>query len=460
MRGKRPARQFAFQMVPAVVPDTPPAQLLERIGQSVDFDFIHALAAPYFAARGRPSVDPVVMVKMMLLGYLFGVPSDRQLASECADRLSFREFLGYELHEALPDHSSFTRWRQRLGQRFFDDVLHEIVRQCAAHGMPLCGARCVDATAVKAQAGKQGPVVRVPQGAAVEEFLDDYFGGQAQPAAPDEAATPINTHDPDARAQTKPGQPYGFYYQASFSSCPASGLICDATASGREQARSAVAHVDRDPLGVSEVCADSLYDHGPALAALSARGVTAYVPLAKRDKAGQLSRRQFVYDAARDVYVCPAGQVLKHSRHAAERREHFYTARASDCGQCPLQAQCTRAKRRTVTRKDDEWARQRTVREGPRYEALMAARQTAEHLNLLAKRDHGMRRARGLGREAMAIQAALTAVVIDLKKLVAWRQLTPEQQAIMALALRLLAALLAQRLAAATTAKPARLSCP
>jgi len=425
MNGSRPPRQFALQMAPAVVPKTPPAQLLGQIAQLVDFRFIRQLAQPFFSEIGRPSIDAIVMVKMMLIGYLFGIASDRQLVDDCADRLSFRDFLGYNLDEQLPDHSTFTRWRQRLGQRFFDDMLHEIVRQCVAHGMKVSGARCVDATAVKAQAGKDGPVIRVPRGEQVDEFLDGFFDGNAQPAGPDdEGAMPVNTHDPDARAQAKPGQLYGFYYQTSFSSCPETGLICDVAVSGFERAETAVDHVDRDPLEVVELCADSLYDSGAALAQLIARDVTPYVPCKDHDKPGQLSKEQFTYDAERDAYICPAGNVLEHSRYDALKREHFYTAKMTDCGRCPLKARCTRARRRTVTHKDDEWARLRTVRAGPRYEALMAARRTAEHLNMLAKRDHGMRRARGLGLEAMTIQAALTAMAIDLKKLVRWHLLS------------------------------------
>jgi transposase len=422
MLGKRPVRQFAFQMAPAIVPETPPAELLENVGKLVDFEFVRELARPYFSTQGRPSLDPVVMVKMMLVGYLFGVHSDRRLVDECADRLSFREFLGYDLTEELPDHSSFTHWRRRLGCDFFDKVLHEIVRQCVAHGMKVSGTRCVDATAVKAQANKDGPtVVRVPGGEDIDDFLDDYFGGEAQPSGPDDKdATPINTHDPDARAQMKKGQPYGFYYQVSFSSCPISGLICDATASGFERAQTAVDHVDRDPFEVDEVCADSLYDNGDTLAQLIEHEVQPYVPRKSHDKPGTLSKDRFRYDAREDVYICPAGKMLKHSSYHEPRGMHLYTAKTSDCRDCPLKADCTSARRRTVTRMDSEWARERTVRSGPRYDELMAARNVAEHLNMLAKRDGAMRRARGLGLESICIQATLTATAIDIKKLVRW----------------------------------------
>jgi len=422
MEGQRLYRQLGLPLDVAEWPATEKSKLLDKISELVDFEFVRALTKPYFSHIGRPSIDAVVMVKMMLIGYLFGVPSDRQLADDCADRLSFRRFLGFGMDEALPHHSSFTHWRKRLGPGFFDDVLHEIVRQCVEGGMKVSGTRCVDATAVKAQAGKNGPVVRVPKGKPVNEFLDDYFDGDAQPAPPDDrSATPINTHDPDARAQSKPGQLYDFYYQPSFSSCPLSGLITDTCVSGFERAQTAVDHVDRDPFDVDELCADSLYDDGQMLVQLFERGVVPYVPRKNHDKPGQLSKNTFAYDPDRDMYICPAGKELKHSRYDEAKREHFYIAKKSDCDACPLKSQCTTATRRTVTRKDDEWARDQTVRAGPRYDALMSARSTAEHLNMLAKRDHGMDRARALGVDAMRIQTSLTAVAINLKKLVGWR---------------------------------------
>jgi transposase len=421
MEGERLYRQLGLPLDVAQWPATKKSELLDRISGLVDFQFVRQLTKPYFADIGRPSIDAVVMVKMMLIGYLFGVPSDRQLADDCADRLSFRKFLGFGMNEALPHHSSFTRWRKRLGPDFFDEMLHEIVRQCVEGGMKVSGVRCVDATAVKAQADKDGPVVRVPKGKPVDEFLDDYFDGDAQPAPPDDkSATPINTHDPDARAQSKPGQLYGFYYQPSLSSCPSTGLITDTWVSGFESALTAVDHVDRDPFDVDEICADSLYDNGQMLAQLIERGVVPYVPRKSHDKPGQLSKDRFAYAADRDIYICPAGKELKHSRYDEDKREHFYVAKKSDCETCPLKSQCTKASRRTVTRKDDEWAREQTVRAGPRYDALMVARSTAEHLNMLAKRDHGMDRARSLGLDAMRIQTSLTAVAINLKKLVGW----------------------------------------
>ena len=179
--------------------------------------------------------------------------------------------------------------------------------------------------------------------------------------------------------------------------------------------------MEHDPLPVTEVVADGKYDAGATLGALQARGVTTYVPQGHHDKAAQLSKDEFRYQPEADSYLCPAGQMLKHSRFDPHKQLHFYTARASDCRGCPRKAECTPAKRRVVTRTATEGGREGAVRAGPRYCELQRARRVHEHLHMLGKRDHNLRRARSLGLEALGIQVALTAIAIDLKK--ALRQL-------------------------------------
>lgn len=426
MIGPPKSSQLSFDTTVIATPATRARDLLRAINELVDFEFVREMARPYFADRGRPSIDPVVMIKMMLIGYLFDISSDRRLVDEAADRLSFREFLGYLTDEPMPAHSSFTHWRQRLGPDFFREVLHEIVRQCEAHGMTLSGARCVDGTRIKAQAGRGGPKVEVPRDADVHEYLDEYFGDDPPPERPPDADTiAINTHDPDARLDARPDEPADFRYSGSLSSDPESGLVADATASSREEAGTAVDHIDHDPGDVTELAADTLYDDAATLAALQERGVTCYVPEPAEPSGAQLSKRHFRYDPVRDIYICPAGKELKRSRYHKQRRASFYTAKVSDCKNCPRKSACTTAARRSVSRLDLQYARDATVRSGPQYAHLQRRRTIAEHLNLLGKRDHALSRARGLGLAAMRIQVTLVAVAINLKKLVRHADLSP-----------------------------------
>ncbi len=432
MVGKREPTQFGFLNPPPPKSRSRVDRLLQRVDELIDFEPVRERVAPHFAENGRPSIDPVLMIKMMIVGLLLGIPSDRQLVEECADRISVRRFLGLGLTDPLPAHSSFTHWRQRLGTPFFRSLLHEIVGQCQSHGMTLSGDRTVDGTIVKAQASRQGPVVQVPKGWDVDEYLrqisaDDRRvraeAGDDPPADPPPDAggktTPVNTHDPDARLTRKSVHDIAdFRYVVSLCADAHNGLVTDATAYAREWAATTAEHVLHDIGEVKRLVADGLYDDGKALAKLYWQQVQAFVPETKHARNGQLGRDRFRYDPGRDVFICPNGCVLKKSRYRADTGQSFYVARASDCRACPLKAQCTSAKRRTVTRQDYEWAREWAVRAGPEYELLQRCRRVNEHLNLMAKRDHGMTRARGLGLDAMRIQAALTAVAIDLRKLV------------------------------------------
>lgn len=426
MIGRRGPQQYELALCVVETPDTLARRLLRKISERIDLEFVRALAAPHFASGGRPSIDPVLMVKMMLIGYLFGIPSDRQLVEECADRLSFREFLGLNLSESLPAHASFTHWRQRLGPEWFRSVLHAIVEQCVAQGLEVSTARTVDATTVKAQAGEHGPRVAVPATESdVRGYLERLFAGEEPALPPPDEQRVVNLHDPDAGLQKKGGRPAEFAYQSSFAVDPESGLVTDATATTFETPATALDHVCHDPYRVTELAADAFYDTTQGLADLQSRGVTTYVPQCPKGKAERLSKAAFTYDAERDVYVCPEGELLRHRGYWRKRRLHSYLAPAGACAACPRKAHCTPAKRRRVTRLEGEAAREQAVRSGPRYQELSGRRRVHEYLHQVAKRDHGLRRARALGLAAMRIQAALTAVVLNLKRLVRWRPSKP-----------------------------------
>lgn len=434
MVGKREPTQFGFLNPPPPESGSRIDRLLQRIDQLIDFEPVREMVVGYFATCGRPSIDPVLMVKVMFVGYLLGITSDRELVEECADRISVRRFLGLGLSESLPAHSSFTHWRQRLGADFFRVLLGRIVGQCQSHGMALSGDRTVDGTMVKAQANRHGPVVQVPEGWDVDEYLQQLGAhdpeaeddppeepGDDPPPASGGKATPVNTHDPDARLSRRSfREPARFSYFVSFCADAHNGLITDATAYAREWASTTAEHVLHDIGTVTRLAADGLYDDGKALVNLFWQRVNAFVPLTTHKRNGQLSRDEFRYDHARDLYICPEGHQLHRKRYKASSGQTFYVARASDCGACPLKAQCTKASRRTVTRQDNEWAREQAVRAGPDYELLQRRRRVNEHLNLMAKRDHGMSRARGLGLDAMRIQASMTAAAINVRKLVAF----------------------------------------
>ena len=129
------SRQMAmlFVDIESLIPET---HLLRKIERMVSFDFIYDLLAPYYPATGRPSVDPVSMFKMLLIGYLYGIKSERRLVEEVQLNIAYRWFCGFELDDTIPNHSTFSKTRTRKWQQsdLFQKAFYEIVKQCIDSG--------------------------------------------------------------------------------------------------------------------------------------------------------------------------------------------------------------------------------------------------------------------------------------------------------------------------------------
>ena len=115
----------------------PEQHFLRDLDRLVDFDFVYEEAAAMYSHTGRPSIDPVVIVKMMLLGYLYGIDSERRLEREVQVNLAFRWFLGIDLDEPAPDHSTFSQLRRRKfnSTNLFEEIFDEVVRICMGRGL-------------------------------------------------------------------------------------------------------------------------------------------------------------------------------------------------------------------------------------------------------------------------------------------------------------------------------------
>ena len=133
------SRQMAmlFVDIESLIPET---HLLRKIERMVSFDFIYDLLAPYYPATGRPSVDPVSMFKMLLIGYLYGIKSERRLVEEVQLNIAYRWFCGFELDDTIPNHSTFSKTRTRKWQQsdLFQKAFYEIVKQCIFEHFPQC----------------------------------------------------------------------------------------------------------------------------------------------------------------------------------------------------------------------------------------------------------------------------------------------------------------------------------
>lgn len=138
----------------------PPDHQLRRLERAVDLTFVRSLCAAYYSPTGQPSIDPVVLFKMMLLGYLYGITSERRLAEQCALHLAFRWYLGYDLDESTPDHSVLSKARGRYGQEVFEAFFQRVLKLCWEAGLLRGEKIFADSTLVVANASLKSVVRR------------------------------------------------------------------------------------------------------------------------------------------------------------------------------------------------------------------------------------------------------------------------------------------------------------
>src|SRR6266480_4094638 len=154
----------------------PADHFYRHLERTLDLSFVRAFVQETYAGKGRPSIDQMVFFKLQLVMFFEGIRSERQLMRHAADRLSIRWFLGYDLGEPLPDHSSLTRIRERYGVGIFRRFFDAIVEQCQDAGLVWGRELYVDGTKVAANAGKQSVKPRF----AVEAHLSNLFDTQAE----------------------------------------------------------------------------------------------------------------------------------------------------------------------------------------------------------------------------------------------------------------------------------------
>jgi hypothetical protein len=317
-------------------------------------------------------------------------------------------------------------------------MFYEVVRQAMAHGLVGGAHLTVDATTVQANAAVSAmqPVI-VPFSA--EQYVAE-LDQQNPPAAesspsPPPAKLSNDTHrspsDPDARLLAKRFDKTQLAYSANVLMDNAQRVIIEVEltepnlhregqVAGEMVARSQL----RLGLKPQTVGGDKAYGYGAAVRALCEAGVEPHVgrPAWSPWRAqGIFWHEQFRYDAERDEMICPAGQRLRPRTRHTDRRMTEYAARVADCRDCALKAQCTRAARRVVHRHwDREYlARAEALRHSGGYRLSQRARKKIEHLFAEAKEQMGLRRARRRGWQAVSEQCLMTALVQNIKRIVA-----------------------------------------
>ena len=429
----------------------PQDHLLRKIDAAVDFSFIHDICKDLYSPdNGRPAIEPELLFKMLLLGYLYDIKSEVKIAQAVNENIAFKWFLGLKLTEKGPDHATISINRVRrfkdnnIAEQIFDEILH----QCIAKGLVGGEILYTDSTHIKAKANKHKKALVTVKETPREymEELDEQIDLDRkalgkEPFDKDDNDPPegrgttsrmVSTTDPESGQQTRDGKPSGFHYSEHRTVDSKNNVIVNV-------------HVEpaniNDITPVPTILKEILFRLGklPKYMGFDAGYHSAWIAhlLEKSRIQGVIGYRRhthqkevfgkyrFRYDAEFDAYTCPEG---KHLYWRTTNREGFreYWSNSKECVNCPRRSECIseKAKRRLVTRHvwqdalDDVTWFTKTLN-GQRIYSWR--KETIERSFAEAKENHGLRFARMLGIQNMREQCFLTAAAQNIKRLVmAW----------------------------------------
>ena len=335
----------------------PADHLLRGIDRCLDLGDLRQHLAPFYSHTGRPSVDPELMVRMLIVGYSFGIRSERRLCEEVHLNLAYRWFCRLGLENAVPDHSTFSKNRHGRFRESeaFRHVFESVVERCMKEGLVGGEGFAVDASVIKADANRSRSTAREE----AEDWRDprhatravrEYLAALDEQGEPATAPASISPTDPAAR-WTAVGGPAFYAYSTNYLIDVQAGIIVDVEATPAlrtdevNSARTMLARVEeRFNLKPKRLIGDMAYGAAPMLGWLvEEKQIAPHIPVWDKSEPGDgtFGRSDFTFDAENNRYICPAGKLLKPAwRSRVKKNPLRYRASQHDCQVCPLKPKC------------------------------------------------------------------------------------------------------------------------
>src|SRR5271170_4177045 len=419
----------------------PDDHLVRAIAAVLDLSWVYAELARYYPKIGRPSIDPVLMIRMLIIGYVFAIRSERALCREMQVNLAYRWFCGLSIEDRVPDHSAFSRARnERFGDSaIFRSVFERVVGACMRAGLVGGAGFAVDASLIAADANKQCSIPGAewnkdidpePARRAVKEYLatlDDPAYGAASNATPKF----VSPSDPAAQWTGALRGPAFFAYADNYLIDVKFGIIMDVEAS--RAIRQAEVHASQTMIERTEACfgikpewlaGDTTYGSGANLNWLvKDKDIAPHIPAIDKSKRedGTFSREDFTFEKERNIYTCPAGKTLTTTGKLVNDGETLlYLASTSDCRSCLFKAQCCpKTPFRRIPRSIYEEARDvaRALVKTKAFEQSCRHRKRVEMLFAHLKRILRLGRLRLRGPRAAQFEFTLAAIAQNLRRL-------------------------------------------
>ena len=406
--------------------------LLRKIQTHIDFEFIYKEVEAAYGVKGNVSVPPPVILKLMLLLFLYDVRSERELMVTIPERLDWLWFLGYDLEDEIPDHSVLSKARARWGEGGFRKFFERVLWACVQAGLVDGSKVFVDSSLIEANASNNSVVDTQKLGRYLNESyirlesrLDDILSSKSTPAD----SRYISTTDPDASVTRHSGGKSKLRYKTHRAVDPKHEIITATKVSagsvddGHVLEEMVFIHEANTQDKVEVAVADSKYGTRENFLLCHDLGIKAHIPSLKEThkrsgrQKGIFPEEAFSYDPCSDSFTCPEGQLL-HKRNFNKNRNHYeYKAPRESCARCPVREKCTRSKDgRTLKRhirQDDldvmlKEAKSRGCREDIKARKHISERSFAEGTR------YGLKRARWRGLWRMQIQDFLIAAIQNI----------------------------------------------
>lgn len=443
----------------------PENHLLRAVEASIDFDFIYdEVRHMYSEDTGRPSIDPVVLIKLIMLQALYGIKSMRQTISEAEVNLAYRWFLGYGLQEKIPHFSTYGKNYERRfkDSDLFEKIFVRILMEAIKCGFVRTDTVFIDGTHVKANANKNKYIKKMAQHRAhkykrdlmieineerkehgkkpFDDNDDDGDAGNGNNAAPpkEEKQVKESTTDPESGLFHKGEKERCFAYTASVA-CDRNNFILGVKAApgnvNDSQVFTEIFSAVREMFPeINTVVVDAGYKTPGICREIIMAGKKPVMPYRRpMTKDGFFKKHEYVYDEYYDCFICPENQILKYS--TTNRKGYAeYKSNPEICDKCPSLQQCTHSQNHTKVVTRHVWEEYIELAEDIRHteegKALYKKRgETIERVFADAKEKHGMRYTlyRGLGK----VQHYLTLLFacMNLKKLAMWKKKTGQSPA-------------------------------
>lgn len=415
----------------------PENHLLRLIDRYVSFSFVRERLRDSYSETGRPSIDPELLLRILLIGYLYGITSERKLIEELRMHLAWRWFTGLGFDQEIPHHSTFSKNRHgRFAESgLFEELFERIVHQCVDAGLVQGKHLSVDGTFVEAKAAKESrlPREQLAEAAQVHYTIRQYLVELAEQnpiQEPIHQQDQVSTTDPDSTYATKGGTPARMGYYDNYLVDNQSCVIVGVQATAARMSQETVAAQDmltrfaqwqgRAP---ESVVADTTYGNGEFLQWLADRSITAYMRTRDsihRKRSPFFGPERFTYQPEHNRYICPAGQALNYGGRVYRNHAFNYIGTRKKCGPCLLRPQCTSAAFRGLVIHQNEPARQRAreLVNTPEFAKAQRQRKKVEALFAELKNQIGLRRLRLRRLKFVREQFYLAAVAQNLKRLV------------------------------------------